>query len=50
VGNRRGVDGRAPLNSEQIDNIIAAAPERARRIEWDGVLENAACFTAGLEG
>jgi hypothetical protein len=36
------------LNSEQIDAIIASAPERARRIEWDNVLENAARFTAGL--
>jgi hypothetical protein len=36
------------LNSEQIDTIIASAPERARRIEWDNVLENAARFTAGL--
>jgi hypothetical protein len=38
------------LDAEQIDTIIAAAPERARRIDWNGVLENAACFTAGLEG
>jgi hypothetical protein len=38
------------LNAEQIDNVIASAPERARRIAWNGVLENAACFTAGLEG
>jgi hypothetical protein len=37
------------LNAEQTDNIIAAAPERARRIDWNGVLENAAEFTAGLE-
>jgi hypothetical protein len=37
------------LNSEQIDNIIASAPERARRIEWNGVLASAAEFTAGLE-
>jgi hypothetical protein len=37
------------LDAEQIDTIIAAAPERARRIDWNGVLENAACFTAGLE-
>jgi hypothetical protein len=37
------------LDSTQIDNIIAAAPERARRIEWNGVLENAASFTVGLE-
>jgi hypothetical protein len=34
------------LNSEQIDEIIAAAPERARRAQWRGVLENAAAFTA----
>jgi hypothetical protein len=38
------------LDAEQIDTIIAAAPERARRIDWNGVLENAACLTAGLEG
>jgi hypothetical protein len=37
------------LNSEQIGTIIAVAPERARRIDWNGVLENAAEFTAGLE-
>jgi hypothetical protein len=37
------------LNSEQIDNIIGSAPERARRIEWNGALENAASFTVGLE-
>jgi hypothetical protein len=37
------------LNSERIDIIIASAPERARRIEWNGVLENAAAFTAALE-
>jgi hypothetical protein len=37
------------LDSTQIDSIIAAAPERARRIEWNGVLENAASFTVGLE-
>ena len=38
------------LDAGQINAIIAAAPERARRIDWNGVLENAACFTAGLEG
>jgi hypothetical protein len=37
------------LGSAQIDNIIAAAPERARRIDWNGVLASAAEFTAGLE-
>jgi hypothetical protein len=37
------------LDSAQIDNIISAAPERARRADWDGVLENAAEFTADLE-
>jgi Cys-tRNA synthase (O-phospho-L-seryl-tRNA:Cys-tRNA synthase) len=38
------------LDGLAIDTIIASAPERARRIEWNGVLENAARFTAGLEG
>ena len=38
------------LNSEQIDAIIATAPALARRAEWARVLENAASFTAGLEG
>jgi hypothetical protein len=37
------------LNSEQIDNIIATAPGRARQADWNAVLENAANFTAGLE-
>jgi hypothetical protein len=32
------------LDTEQIDTIIAAAPERARRADWAGVLENAAGF------
>jgi hypothetical protein len=35
------------LNSQQIDNIIASAPERARRVYWNCVRENAAHFTAG---
>jgi hypothetical protein len=30
------------LNAEQIDSIIAAAPERARRADWVQVLESAA--------
>jgi hypothetical protein len=34
------------LNAEQIDTIIAAAPERARRADWARVIENAANFTA----
>ena len=34
------------LNSEQIDTIIASAPERARRVDWAKVIENAACFAA----
>jgi hypothetical protein len=37
------------LNSEQIDTIIANAPERARRADWHAVLDNAASFTAVLE-
>jgi hypothetical protein len=37
------------LDAAMIDTIIASAPERARRINWNGVLENAARFTAGLE-
>jgi hypothetical protein len=27
------------LNSEQIDNIIASAPKRLRRIDWNRVRE-----------
>jgi hypothetical protein len=37
------------LDSTQIDDIIAAAPERARHAEWARVLENATEFTAGSE-
>jgi hypothetical protein len=37
------------LNSEQIDNIIASAPELARRAKWADVIANAAEFSAGLE-
>jgi hypothetical protein len=32
------------LSSEQIDTIIASAPERARRADWAGVLNGAADF------
>jgi hypothetical protein len=35
--------------SPQIDNIIAAAPEQARRADWLNVLTKAAEFNAGLE-
>jgi hypothetical protein len=38
---------RRTLDAEQIDTIIAAAPERARRAAWAKVLENAAGFAAG---
>jgi hypothetical protein len=34
------------LNAEQIDAIIAAAPERARRADWVKVSESAAGFAA----
>jgi len=37
------------LDAAMIDTIIASAPERARRVDWAGVLENAAAFAAGLE-
>jgi hypothetical protein len=37
------------LDSTQIDDIIAAAPERARRAEWARVLENATEFVAELK-
>jgi hypothetical protein len=37
------------LDTEQIDTIIASAPERARRADWAGVLENAGAFITGLE-
>jgi hypothetical protein len=37
------------LGSTQIDNIIASAPELARRAEWARVLENATEFASGLE-
>jgi hypothetical protein len=32
------------LNAEQIDAIMAAAPERARRADWVKVLESAAGY------
>jgi hypothetical protein len=35
------------LDAERIDSIIASAPERARRVDWAKVLENAADFAAG---
>jgi hypothetical protein len=34
------------LDAVMIDNIIAAAPERARRADWAKVVENAAGFAA----
>jgi hypothetical protein len=37
------------LDAEQIDTIIASAPERARRVDWAGVAENAGAFTARLK-
>jgi len=37
------------LNAQQIDDIIAAAPERARRADWVKVMENATDFVARLE-
>jgi hypothetical protein len=37
------------LDAEQIDTIIANAPERARRADWAEVVVNAAGFVAGLE-
>jgi hypothetical protein len=37
------------LNAEQIDAIISAAPERARRADWTKVMDSAAEFAAGLE-
>jgi hypothetical protein len=37
------------LDTEQIDTIIAGAPERARRVDWAGVLESAGAFTARLK-
>jgi ApbE superfamily uncharacterized protein (UPF0280 family) len=38
------------FDADQIDTIIASAPERARRADWIKVLENAADFAARLEG
>jgi hypothetical protein len=37
------------LDAAMIDDIITAAPERARRADWAGVRENAAIFAGGLE-
>jgi hypothetical protein len=37
------------LDADQIDTIIASAPERARRADWAKVVENANSFAAGLE-
>jgi hypothetical protein len=36
------------LNADQIDAVIAAAPERARRADWAGVLENATGWAIGF--
>lgn len=38
------------LNCEQIDGIIASAPEQARRVEWRNVLKSAADFAASVIG
>jgi hypothetical protein len=38
------------LNAEQIDAIIAAAPERARRADWVKVLNRAAGYAVGASG
>jgi hypothetical protein len=37
---------RRTLDAAMIDSIIASAPERARRVDWAEVLENAAGFCA----
>jgi hypothetical protein len=37
------------LDAEQIDTIIASAPERARRADWARVMENAAGFADDIE-
>jgi len=37
-------------DAQEIDTIIATAPALARRADWARVIENAATFTAGLEG
>jgi hypothetical protein len=36
------------LDAERIDTIIANAPERARRADWAGVMENAAGFAVSV--
>jgi hypothetical protein len=36
------------LDAPMIDAIIAAAPERARRADWAGVMENAAGFAVSV--
>jgi hypothetical protein len=38
------------LNCEQIDAIIASAPEQARRVDWRNVLKSAADFAASEIG
>jgi hypothetical protein len=35
------------LNSEQVNAIVANAPEHARRADWVKVSENATDFAAG---
>jgi hypothetical protein len=40
---------RRTLDAVMIDTIIAAAPERARRTDWAGVVESAGHFTFGAE-
>jgi hypothetical protein len=37
------------LNAEQIDNVISSAPEFARRVYWNSVLESAAVFAAAAQ-
>jgi len=36
------------LDAAMIDTIIAAAPERARRADWAGVLKNSADFAVSV--
>jgi hypothetical protein len=37
------------LDAAMIDDIISRAPERARRVDWAGVMQSAAGFTFGAE-
>ena len=46
---RERLESRGQFAAYDIDTIIAAASERARRADWDKVIENAGHFTFEIE-